>query len=117
MKTTIQCLLIALALRVAFDAAGQTDREVAEAGERLVSASDVSQRVVHSYAHNSALPYNFVELYPGEDPSDLIETEPKERAPDLPEDFVLVGVVQQGVFVGYVYLAAEEVNELHLEGL
>jgi len=108
MKTLIGIVAIALSMATA----GLADDGRSVDGFRVVSEPAVMRE--HDYIVNTLLPPDAVELYPDDEVirADFFAT-PVPRPPNIPATFVLARVFWHDEFIGYVWLDADVVNELH----
>jgi hypothetical protein len=68
----------------------------------------------HKYVRNTALPPDCVELAVDSPSQGFYRTPPKERPANVPPTYVLVQVfVQDGQFIGWIYMEADVVRFLH----
>jgi hypothetical protein len=68
----------------------------------------------HRYVRNATLPPDCVELAADSPSQGFYRTPPKERPANVPPSYVLVRVfVQDGQFVGWIYMEADVARFLH----
>jgi hypothetical protein len=68
----------------------------------------------HRYVRNTTLPPDCVELAADSPSQGFYQTPPKERPANVPPTYVLVRVfVQDGQFVGWIYMEADVARFLH----
>jgi hypothetical protein len=131
-KTTLACLIAAVAMRGAFKAwccyertrqqpIAAAEAEHAEWTRSAPTRPNTGDALAHEFTYriNADMPRDAVELSPEQAwaASDFYDEPPAVHPPNVPATFVAVQVFQrnddQWRFIGWIFLDADEVNALH----